>query len=52
MRYISVDYVRLVVWYEIQYVKLLLDVRYISVEYVKSVVRYMIHQCGVCDNCC
>ena len=52
MRFISEDYVRIVVGYEIQYVKLLLGVRYISVEYVTIVVRYEIHQCGVCENCC
>ena len=52
MRYISVEYVKIVVRYEIQYMKLLLGVRYISVDYVKIVVRYKIHQCGVCENCC
>jgi len=41
MRYISVEYVKIVVRCEI-----------ISVEYVKIVVRYKIHQRGVCENCC
>ena len=43
------EYVKIVVRYEIQYMKLLLGVRYISVDYVKIVVRYKIHQCGVCE---